>query len=187
MLEKLPAAVGHALSGTRAGTDALTLHRIEAPTGIVVTSPAFEAEAAIPARFTADGEGVSPPLRWTGVPAGARSVVVLVEDADSPTPKPLVHAIVHDLPGDDGGLAEGAMTGPAGEGGAEMGRNSFLRSGWLPPDPPTGHGPHRYVFQVYALDIAQPGASSPGRGDLVAMMTGHVLAKGAMTAVFERG
>ncbi len=186
MLEKLPAAVGQALSGTRAGADALTLHRIEAPSGIVVTSPAFEAEAAIPARFTADGKGVSPPLRWTGVPAGTRSVVLLVEDADSPTPKPLVHAIVHDLPGGDGGLAEGAMTGPAGEGGAEMGRNSFLRSGWLPPDPPTGHGPHRYVFQVYALDIEQPDAASTGRGDLVAMMTGHVLAKGAMTALFER-
>ena len=186
MLEKLPGTVGHALGGTRAGTDALTLHGIEAPSSIVVTSPAFEADAAIPVRFTADGEGVSPPLRWAGVPAGTKSVVLLVEDADSPTPKPLVHAIVHALPAGDGGLAEGAMTGPAGEGGAEMGRNSFLGSGWLPPDPPPGHGPHRYVFQVFALDIDQPDAGSPGRGGLVAMMTGHVLAKGAMTAVFER-
>ena len=186
MLEKLPEAVGHVLSGTRAGPDALTLHKVEAPSEIVVTSSAFEADAAIPARFTADGAGVSPPLRWTGVPAGTRSVVLLVEDADSPTPNPLVHAIVHDLPGGDSGLAEGAMTGPAGEGGAEMGRNSFLGSGWLPPDPPPGHGPHRYVFQVFALDIDQPGAASPGRGELVSMMTGHVLAKGAMTAVFER-
>ena len=186
MLEKLPDAVGHALSGTRAGQDALTLHRVEAPSGIVVTSSAFEAGAAMPVRFTADGKGVSPPLHWAGIPAGTRSVVLLVEDADSPTPNPLVHAIVHDLPGADGGLAEGAMTGPAGEGGAEMGRNSFLRSGWLPPDPPPGHGPHRYVFQVFALDIDQSDAASIGRSGLVAMMTGHVLAKGAMTAVFER-
>lgn len=185
MLGKLPDAVGHALSGTRAGPDALTLHRIEAPSGIVVTSSAFEADGTIPARFTADGQGVSPPLRWTGTPAGTRSVVVLVEDADSPTPKPLVHAIVYDLPG-DGGLAEGAMAGPAGEGGAGMGRNSFLRGGWLPPDPPPGHGPHRYVFQVYALDVDRLHITSPGRGDLVGLMTGHVLAKGAMTAVFER-
>lgn len=186
MLEKLPAALGHALSGTRAGTEALTLNRIDAPATIAVTSPAFEAEAAIPARFTADGAGVSPPLRWTGVPAGTRSVVLLVEDADSPTPAPLVHAIVHDLPGADGGLAEGAMPGPAGDGGAEMGRNSFLRSGWLPPDPPPGHGPHRYVFQVFALDVDQGHAGTTGRGDLVASMTGHVLAKGALTAIFER-
>lgn len=186
MLEHLPDAVGHALGGTRAGLEALTLHHVEAPAAIVVTSPAFEAGAALPVRFTADGEGVSPPLRWTGTPQGTRSVLLVVEDADSPTPKPLVHAIVHALPGGDGGLAEGAMTGPAGEGGAEMGRNSFLRQGWLPPDPPPKHGPHRYVFQVFALDIEQPDAASPGRSALVATMTGHVLAKGSMTAVFER-
>ena len=183
MLEKLPDVVGQALRTTRAGLEALTLGRFEAPSGIVVTSPAFDAGAAMPVRFTADGAGVSPPLRWTGVPAGTRSVAVLVEDADSPTPKPLVHAIVHDLPAGDGGLEEGAM---AGEGGAPVGRNSFLRSGWLPPDPPPGHGPHRYVFQVYALDLDPADAASPGRGDLVELMTGHVLATGTLVATFER-
>ena len=186
MLEHLPAALGHALGGARAGLEALTLHRIEAPSGIVVASPAFGADDAIPVRFTADGKGVSPPLLWTGTPEGTRSVVLLVEDADSPTPRPLVHAIVRGLPGGDGGLAEGAMTGPALEGGARMGRNSFLREGWLPPDPPPGHGPHRYVFQVLALDMEQPDVASTGRSGLVAAMAGHVLAKGSMTAVFGR-
>jgi Raf kinase inhibitor-like YbhB/YbcL family protein len=187
MLEKIPEAVGRALGGTRAGLEDVTLHQVEAPSGIVVTSPAFAPDATMPARFTADGEGMSPPLRWTGVPQGTKAVVLLVEDADSPTPHPLVHAILPGLPGTDGDLDEGAMPGPGHDGDVAAGRNSFLRAGWLPPDPPPGHGPHRYVFQVFALDVVPEAGAAPGRGALVAMMTGHVLAKGAMIGVYGRG
>ncbi len=187
MLKNIPEAVGRALSGTRAGLDGVALHRIEAPSGIIVTSPAFAPDATMPVRFTADGEGVSPPLRWTGVPPGAKAVALLVEDADSPTPHPLVHAIIHALPGTDGGIDEGAMPGPGHDGDVAAGRNSFLRAGWLPPDSPPGHGPHRYVFQVFALDIAPDAATSPGREALVGTMAGHVLAKGAMVGLFDRG
>ena len=187
MLERIPEAVGRALSGARAGLDGVVAHRIEAPSGIVVTSPAFAAGATMPARFTADGEGVSPPLRWTGVPSGAQGVVVLVEDADSPTPRPLVHAILPGLPGVDGSLDEGAMPGPNRGGDLAAGRNSFLRAGWLPPDPPPGHGPHRYVFQVFALDAVPQAGTAPGRRAMVAAMSGHVLAKGEMIGLYGRG
>ena len=87
------------------------------------------------------------------MPAGAAEVVVLIEDADSPTPAPLVHTILLGLPGRDGAIAEGEMKSPGGEGRPHrLGQNSFLKAEYLPPDPPTGHGPHRYAVQVFALD-----------------------------------
>ncbi len=97
-------------------------------------------------------KGVSPPLQWTGLPAGAASLLLIVEDADSPTPNPLVHAIVVNLAADSGALAEAAIPSQGNEGaGLHVGRNSTLQAAWLPPDPPPGHGVHRYAFQLFAL------------------------------------
>ena len=190
MLEKLPKAVGHALRDQRPGLDALVIAGDAAgtaPLSLTLTSPAFAEGGSIPAQHAADGAGTSPPLAWTGVPAGARGLVLLVEDADSPTPAPLVHAIVMDLPPADGALAEGALAGPAGTGeGHAMGRNSFLRAGYLPPDPPPGHGPHRYAFQLFALDVPPPAEGTPGRGAVVEALRGHVLAKGCLVGRYER-
>ena len=195
MLGHLPSALGHALDGLRAGAASLTFHgeAAAAPETIALTSPAFAAGGALPVRFTADGEGVSPPLAWTGVPEGTAALLLLVEDADSPTPSPLVHAIVTDLPPCDGTLAENALPGPAEDSpeappeGAGMGRNSFLRGGWLPPDPPPGHGPHRYAFQLYALDRDPAFDGTPGRGAVEAALRGHLLAKGALVGTYGRG
>ncbi len=116
------------------------------------------------------------------------TLALLVEDADAPTPTPLVHAIVWGLPGRDGQLAEGAVVAD-GEGDAhgDVGRNSFLREGWLPPDPPTGHGEHRYAFQLFALaEVEEPG-ETPTRGEIVAAMRGRVLAAGLLTGTYSRG
>ena len=187
MLEHLPAAIGRALAGRRAGVDALVLSAPDlAPAGhligaITLESPAFADHAPIPERFTDDGDGVSPPLRWSGAPDPARSMVLIVEDADSPTPKPLVHAIVADLGTQDGMLAEGAI----GE-DAPAGRNSFLSHAWLPPDPPPGHGAHRYVFQIYALDHAPPLGAQAGRAAVIEALRGHVLAIGVLVGTYER-
>lgn len=190
MFEKLPPSVGHALRGTRPGLDALVSASeaaADAPASLTVTSPGFEDGGTIPAGHTADGAGTSPPLAWMGVPPDAAALVLVIEDADSPTPAPLVHAIVTDLPPRDGELPEGALAGPAGKGeGHTMGRNSFLRSGYLRPDPPTGHGPHRYAFQLFALDVAAPADATLGRGALVDLLRGHVLAKGCLVGTYER-
>lgn len=190
MLEKLPHAIGSALSGIRPGLGKTVYGGPDvaaSPETIRVTSPAFADGAPIPERHTEDGEGLSPPLAWTGVPEGTLSVVLLVEDADSPTPAPLVHAIVPSLPGRDGELPEGALPSDAApDDGPEMGRNSFLSAEYLPPDPPPGHGPHRYLFQVYALDAAPTFDGHPGRGALLAAMRGHVLARGLLTGTCER-
>ena len=192
MLEHVPAWLGQALSGVRAGADALAIARPElgaAFPALDLTSPAFADGARLPERFTADGAGVSPPLTWGEPPAGTALLALLVEDADAPAPQPLVHAIVWGIAGDVGRLAEGAIVGDgAGSPERDVGRNSYLREGWLPPDPPTGHGAHRYVFQMFALgpEVGAPG-ETPGRAAIVAAMAGHVLAAGVLTATYSRG
>lgn len=190
MLERLPAGIGRALRGIRPGLERIVICSEEARApgpGLRVASNAFADGDPIPARFTADGDQLSPPIQWSGVPAGARSVVVLVEDADSPTPQPLVHAIVWNLPGRDGGLAEGAMDGtPYSARGADIGRNSCLQHAYLPPDPPPGHGPHRYAIQVFALDRERDIDGGPGRHRLLAVLRGHVLASGLLVGTYER-
>lgn len=190
MLEHIPHWLGNALKGLRAGTDKLAIVQdgLGSFAAIDLRSPAFANGGRIPERFTADGDGVSPPLFWTGVPEEATHLALLVEDADAPTPAPLVHAIVWGLPAEDGQLAENAIVAD-GDGGAhgDVGRNSYLREGWLPPDPPTGHGEHRYAFQLFALkDAADPGAT-PSRGDIVDAMRGRVLAAGLLTGTYSRG
>ena len=98
MLERLPWFVGSALTRIRAGMQELAIQdpELEAPriSELELRSPTFCDHGLLPARYTADGSGLSPPLAWSKMPTGTRSVLLVVEDADSPTPKPLVHAIV---------------------------------------------------------------------------------------------
>ncbi len=189
MLEKMPPRLGEAMRDVRAGAEELAIADTEL-TGVnaslEVSSPAFEYNGTIPERYTADGEGVSPPIEWSGVPSDAQAVVFLVEDADSPTPEPFVHAIVWDLPGADTAIPEGALTSKNDERNEAMGRNSYFNATYLPPDPPPGHGTHRYVFQVFALDIVPRFESPPGRSALLDCMRGHVLAKGLLIGTYGR-
>ena len=190
MLEHVPHWLGSALKGVRAGADTLAIVEagVDGVAEIAVRSPAFGDGERMPDRFTADGEGVSPPLFWTGVPGGAACLVLIVEDSDAPTPSPLVHAVVWGLPAADGQLSEGAIVadGP-GDASGDVGRNSYLREGWLPPDPPTGHGDHHYTFQLFALAAGSEPGESPGRGDVIAAMRGRVLAAGVLTGIYSRG
>jgi len=190
MLENIPRPIGRALQDVRAGMQkAVYFHDDIAGSddSIRLTSPAFEEGAELPARFTADGAKVSPPLSWEGVPEAAARVVLLVEDPDAPLPEPLVHCIVWDLPGADGQISEGMLPGPAADGpDKDMGRNSFLTAQYLPPDPPPGHGVHHYVFQVFAVDRPLDFRGHPGRGALVEALRGHVLAKGKLVGTYQR-
>lgn len=190
MLEKIPSALGRGLKTVRAGAEDLAIADTELTgvnASIEVTSPAFGYNDAIPTRYTADGEGMSPPLDWRGVPPNAEGVVLLIEDPDAPTPEPFVHAIVWDLPGSDASLPEGALPSEAQpEPTHAFGRNSYLSANYVPPDPPPGHGPHRYVFQVLALDAAPRFDSPPGRGALMEKIKGHVIAKGLLIGRYER-
>ncbi len=187
MLEKIPASIGAALGSVRAGTDGLALYDpafTSVPDTMVVTSPVFTHRSALPMRATADGEGLSPPLAWTGVPETAMQLVLIVEDADSPTPSPLVHAIAFDLPSDRSMLDPGELNADADT--LAMGKSSSLRPAYMPPDPPTGHGKHRYYFQLFAIDRRLELSRTPGRTELLRAMRGHVLATGCIVGTYER-
>ncbi|MGQ0697681.1 MAG: YbhB/YbcL family Raf kinase inhibitor-like protein [Panacagrimonas sp.] len=191
MLEKLPDAVGHALRHHRAGLEKIAFQKVDLRLGtaaLQVRSLAFADHAPIPMRYTADGEALSPPLQWTGVPPEATSLVLIVEDADAPTPQPLVHAIAVGLEPHDGALPEGALKSPEHEAGSDLktGRNSYLMQSWLPPDPPPGHGPHRYAFQVFALTGKPEFSEAPGRGEVLDILRAHALASGCLIGTYER-
>jgi len=190
MLEKLPEVIGHALREQRAGLDKCTFTLIDLRHGtgaIQVSSLAFADHAPIPSKYTADGAGVSPPLAWSGVPDAADSLVLIVEDADAPTPNPLVHAIVVGLSPDEPALIEGAIGSADHAGGALItGRNSYLQSGWLPPDPPPGHGVHRYAFQVFALGAGAAFSGTVGREAVHEALQAHAIASGCLIGTYER-
>jgi len=190
MLGKIPALVGGVPKDVRPGLERLIYAdaALDVPETIKVESVAFENNEPIPPIFTADGEKESPPLRWRHVPDGAAAIVLVVEDADSPTSAPLVHALAIKAPGRDDDLIPGALSREkaADEEGLCLGRNSFMRATWLPPDPPPGHGPHRYVFQVYAVDRLPELSGHPGKQDLLDILRGHTLAKGSVTGIYER-
>jgi Raf kinase inhibitor-like YbhB/YbcL family protein len=186
MLEHVPAWLGHAMRGLRAGADKICIAQLglaaEVP-ALRLTSPAFADGGAMPPRFTADGEGVSPPLTWGEPPEGTMSLALIVEDSDAPSPQPLVHAIVWHIDPGEGRLAEGAI---AADAAVETGRNSYLMTGWLPPDPPTGHGAHNYAFQLFALDSIPALEGTPGRAALVEAIRDHILAAGVLTGTYAR-
>ncbi|MEO6214904.1 MAG: YbhB/YbcL family Raf kinase inhibitor-like protein, partial [Sphingomonas sp.] len=108
---------------------------------------------------------------------------------DAPALSPLVHAIVWDIPATERRLAEDAIVrdGDGAADGRDVGRNSYLSEGWLPPDPPTGHGSHDYVFQLFALSATPELDANPGRSAIVDAMAGKVLAAGILVGTYSRG
>ncbi len=155
---------------------------------IRIESPAFEHGKTIPRRHTGDGADASPALKWSGVPAEARELALIVDDPDAPTPQPWVHWLLYRVPPDARELPEGI---PPAErvpvpSGAVQGRNSFGRIGYGGPAPPRGHGVHRYRFRLYALDT--PLSLEPGltRDRLEAAMKDHVLAQGELVGSYQR-
>jgi Raf kinase inhibitor-like YbhB/YbcL family protein len=154
---------------------------------MTLTSPAFDPDAAIPRKYSCEGDDLSPPLAWSGAPANAQSLVLIVDDPDAPDPRApkttYVHWLLYDLPPGVGGLAEGASTNlPLG---AREGVNDWKRTGWGGPCPPVGR--HRYFFKLYALDRTLGDLGRPSKADLVKAMDGHVVAHGQLVGTYEKG
>lgn len=193
MLQHLPRWLGQALAPLRAGAGGIAIAALyrEGVRPIQLTSPAFADGARLPQRFTADGEGVSPPLAWGPLPDRTAALVLLVEGPDAPAPSALVHALVWDIDPATSALDEGAIgtRGDGKPGGAapEIGRNSFLQRAWLAPDPPPGHGQHRYVFQLFALSSVPDLGDSPGRSALLGALRPRLIGAGVLIGIYSRG
>lgn len=152
-----------------------------------VTSDAFAQGAAIPARYTCEGENISPPLSWSGAPAGTKSIALIMEDPDAPDPaKPQrvwVHWVVYNIPADVAGLPEDASKNglPAG---AMKGKGDSGKTEYGGPCPPIGR--HRYFFKLYALDADLTGLTTPSKADLLKAMEGHVVASGELMGTYQK-
>jgi hypothetical protein len=152
-----------------------------------LTSTAFAADGEIPAPYTCDGGDRSPPLAWSGVPASAKSLALVVDDPDAPDPKApqkvWVHWVLFNLPVDSPGLAEAvAPTDLPFQ--AQQGANDWHRTGYRGPCPPTGR--HRYVHKLYALDTVLTGLASPSKAELERAMQGHIVAQAQLVGTYQR-
>ncbi len=147
-------------------------------------SSAFEDGGAIPVHHTCQGQDVSPPIAWMGVPPEARSLAVICDDPDAPVGT-WVHWVLYDISPSLGGLPEGVPTTDITPFGAKQGLNDFRRLGYGGPCPPPG-GPHRYFFKLYALDIETSLPAGATKGDLLKAMEGHVLAEGQVMGTYRR-
>jgi Raf kinase inhibitor-like YbhB/YbcL family protein len=158
-----------------------------APATIRLTSSAFADGAAMPARHAGEGVGdnLSPALDWAGLPEGTAELVLLVEDPDAPLARPVVHLIARGIAPDRGGVAEGALS-PGNDAAIAFGRGFRGRIGYAGPRPVRGHGPHRYVFQIFALARRLSFAGEPDLHAVLAAMAGIVLARGKLTGTYER-
>lgn len=153
----------------------------------VLTSPAFEPGAAIPARCTCEGADESPPLTWHGPPDGTRSFALIVDDPDAPDPAAptmtWVHWVAYNIPAGVDHLRAGAAKLGMPE-GSRAGRNDWKRTGYGGPCPPKGR--HRYFHKLYALDTVLPDLHEPTKAKLLAGMEGHVIAEAVLVGTYAR-
>jgi Raf kinase inhibitor-like YbhB/YbcL family protein len=167
----------------------IAIDLVDAEDTLNVTSPSFADGETIPVKHAAEGANASPALEWGNPPEGTQSFVVIVDDPNAGEPKPFVHWVLFDIPGDASGIREGLATDPVLQEpkNAKQGVNSRGQIGYLGPRPPLGDPAHNYHFQVFATDLAQlpvdPGAK---REDVLAAIEGHVLAEGEVVGLYER-
>ncbi len=152
-----------------------------------LSSPAFHDLEVIPARYTCDGDELSPPLAWAGVPSGTKSLALIVDDPDAPDPaapkRTWVHWVLGNIPPDTTGLPEG-VGGRDLPSGTIEGLNDWKRAGYGGPCPPIGR--HRYFFKLYALDITLEGLAAPTKAKLEKAMEGHVLGTTQLVGTYQK-
>lgn len=154
---------------------------------LTLTSPAFADGHDIPVDYTCEAGDVSPPLAWSGVPEGTRSLALVVDDPDAPDPAApkttWVHWVLYNLPADIARLREAADPDDLPP-GARDGKNDWKRTGYGGPCPPVGR--HRYFFKLYALGTVLPDLRVPTKAELEKAMEGHVLAKAELMGFYQK-
>ena len=170
------------------GQNNATMKTGDVAMSLTIESTAFKNNERVPARFSGDGEDVSPQLSWSGAPDGTAELALIMDDPDAPTAEPWVHWVIYRIPADTTALPENVaktetLSSPAG---AMQGKNSWGKIGYGGPAPPRGHGVHHYHFKVYALDQAL--SVSPGltKNQLLSAMKGHILAESELIGTYQR-
>ena len=152
-----------------------------------LTSSAFKEGGEIPRVHTCEGRDESPPLAWTGVPANARSLALIVDDPDAPDPKApkmtWVHWVLYNIPPSAAELPQGVKTDGLPSGTHE-GRNDGKRTGYGGPCPPIGR--HRYFHKLYALDTILPDLHTPTKTQLEAAMKGHIITHVELVGTYQK-
>lgn len=158
-----------------------------------ISSLAFEEGQEIPIKYTGEGDNISPPLRWLGVPTQARELALICDDPDAPGPDTSgngswVHWVIYGISPATMGLPSGLPPKKRLDSPLQglQGRNSADRVGYTGPMPPEGHGWHRYYFKLYALNThlnLPPGAS---KEELLEAMEGHIVAEAQFHGRYRR-
>jgi hypothetical protein len=150
-------------------------------------SSAFAHQGEIPRTYTCDGEDISPPLSWSDLPAGTKSLALIVDDPDAPDPGApkmvYVHWVLYNIPPDAAGLAEAVRAADLPRGTLE-GLNDWGRTGYGGPCPPIGR--HRYFHRLYALDTVFRDLGKPTKKQLLGVMEDHILAQAELTGTYQR-
>jgi len=147
------------------------------PNNMTLSSPAFQDGQILPKKYTCDGSNVNPPLQFSDIPAGTKSLALIVDDPDAPSGD-FVHWLIWDMDPGLTAIAEG--NAPTGT----QGKTSTNSTGYVPPCPPSGT--HRYTFKLYALDTLLGIPSAFGKEQLLAAMEGHILAQSKSVGLYGR-
>ena len=154
---------------------------------LALTSTAFAHNGAIPRQYTCQGAEISVPLAWSSLPAGTKSLALIVDDPDAPDPAApkltWVHWVVYNIPPGATGFKEGIKAGELPKGTLE-GLNDWQRTGYGGPCPPIGR--HRYFHKLYALDAVLPDLKRPTKAQLEKAMQGHVLEKFELVGTYQK-
>ena len=152
-----------------------------------LTSQNFVHQGDIPKKYTCDSENISPALAWTDVPAGAKSLVLIVDDPDAPDPAnprmTWVHWVLYNLPADAGSLP-GNVKDSDLPSGTLHGVNDWGRKGYGGPCPPVGK--HRYFHKLYALGTKLPDLNQPKKAELEKAMENHILDRAELVGLYQR-
>jgi len=149
-----------------------------------LSSAAFQDGGIMPDKYTCQGQDVSPPLSWGEPPAGTRSLVLVVEDLDSPGSR-FTHWVLFNIPLDIRELNEAVSPQSRLPNGALEGKNDFGKIGYGGPCPPSGK-PHRYQFTIYALDTALNLEAGASKKQVLDALEDHILARGQLTGLYQR-
>jgi len=152
-----------------------------------ITSSSFAHQGEIPRKYTCEGTDVSPPLSWSGIPGGTKSLALIVEDPDAPDPAApkmtWIHWVLYNIPPTTSGLPEAVASSNLPPGTLE-GKNDWNRTGYGGPCPPIGR--HRYFHKLYALDTVLPDLGKPSKAALEKAMEGHTLGRAELIGTYRK-